>query len=116
METRNAMERIVRAIPIGMILILGFVMRCELFHANLSDTLYAAYPSMMCNVEEGEFQQFMNEVMQDSQNTGVSCFLVQNNTESRLEHTITIYTSENSITKKYCKKNMRYKTELISRC
>lgn len=104
METRNAMERIVRAIPIGMILILGFVMRCELFHANLSDTLYAAYPSMMCNVEEGEFQQFMNEVMQDSQNTGVSCFLVQNNTESRLEHTITIYTSENSITKKILQK------------
>ena len=54
MEFRNALERIIKCIPVFMILVLGFVMRCELFHATIPNELLAIYPAMQCSVDESE--------------------------------------------------------------
>ncbi len=74
MGYRNAMERIIKCIPVFLILILGFVMRCELFHTELG-SVFASYPAIYCNVEENRFDSFIQDLEQDAQASDVSCFL-----------------------------------------
>lgn len=72
MEFRNALERIIKCIPVFMILVLGFVMRCELFHATIPNELLAIYPAMQCSVDESEYGAFIQS-LRDLGDSGQGC-------------------------------------------
>lgn len=97
MESRNAMEKLIKCIPVFMILIFGFVMRCELFHITLGNAVFASYPASYCNIKESEFTSFIKSVEQDAEVSNVSCFFTSWENESRLEQRLTIYTNEEAV-------------------
>lgn len=97
MEFRNALERISKCIPIFMILILGFVMRCELFHATIYNELYAIYSAVNCSIAEGEYESFIQSIRQLGDN-GQGCIVIRQERQSELDNILIIYTnSENNI-------------------
>ena len=72
MEFRNALERIIKCIPVFMILVLGFVMRGDLFHATIPNELLAIYPAMQCSVDESEYGAFIQS-LRDLGDSGQGC-------------------------------------------
>ena len=92
MEFRNALERIIKCIPVFMILVLGFVMRCELFHATIPNELLAIYPAMQCSVDESEYGAFIQS-LRDLGNTGQGCIVVRWEKQSEIDNNLIVYTN-----------------------
>lgn len=84
-------RRIIKCIPIFMILVFGFVMRCELFHMKLGDELEAHYLSSSCMISEGEFKSFKNNLIDVGEKNGSSIGFTIFKNNSKLEHSLNIY-------------------------
>jgi|GEM_PF-7075625 len=97
MERGNFKSRLIKCIPIFMILVFGFVMRCELFHIKLGDELAAHYLSSSCMVSANEFERFKNDIKENSEkyDSPIAFCMYKNNT--KIEHILNIYlTNENA--------------------
>ena len=92
MEFRNALERIIKCIPVFMILVLGFVMRCELFHATIPNELLAIYPAMQCSVDESEYGAFIQN-LRDLGDSGQGCIVVRWEKQSEIDNNLIVYTN-----------------------
>ena len=92
MEFSNALERIIKCIPVFMILVLGFVMRCELFHATIPNELLAIYPAMQCSVDESEYGDFIQS-LRELGDRGQGCIVVRWEKKSENDNRLTIYTN-----------------------
>ena len=97
MEYQNAMEKLIKCIPVFMILTLGFVMRCELFHTTLMNSVFASYPAIYCNIKENEFVPLIKSLGQDGKVSNESCFFISWENDSRLEHKLTIFTDDENV-------------------
>ncbi len=92
MEFRNVAERILKCIPVFMILILGFVMRCELFHTTIPNALFAIYPAIHCSVDESEYESFIQD-LRALGDRGHGCIAVRWEKKSENDNSLIIYTN-----------------------
>lgn len=92
MGLRNALERVIKCIPVFIILILGFVMRCELFHTAIHNELFAIYPAMNCSIEERDYASFIQSIRELGDN-GQGCIVVRWEKQSEIDNTLIIYTN-----------------------
>ena len=92
MELRNALERIIKCIPVFMILILGLVMRCELFHAAIPNELLAVYPAVQCSVDESEYESFIQS-LRDLGDRGQGCIVACWERQSEIDNSLIVYTN-----------------------
>lgn len=97
MEYRNAMEKLIKCIPIFMVLILGFVMRCELYHATLGDSVYASYPAIGCDIDEEEFDSFLMYLEKAAEESDTDFFFTKWENISSLEHRFTIFIEDENV-------------------
>ncbi len=94
MEFGNFKNRLIKCIPIFMILVFGFVMRCELFQIKLGDELEAHYLSSSCMISESEFKSFKIDIKDVAEKNSSSVAFTIFNYNSKLEHTLNIYLSK----------------------
>ncbi|SDM42110.1 hypothetical protein [Lachnospira pectinoschiza] len=115
MGIRDALERIVNIILIFMIVCLGFVMRCELFHITIYDSIYSKFGSMKIDYNEDQLSELKQDLINLSNEGNWICYPVFEK-ESELETKLSIYVNsdeaKNYFIKKTSLKERKYKSLL----
>lgn len=115
MEVKNALGKIIKCIFIFMFLILGFVMRCELFHITSFDSIFSKKPAIYCSIDVDEFSSFIND-LENLGDDGVNCIVVTREKNSEIEFDLNIYMNatdlDNVIKDEWGIENSTYKSLL----
>lgn len=74
------MVKKVHFVLIFILLLFGFIMRCELFHAQLENSFYSYYQAYAVSISDTQFDLFKRDIVHEGwngicceKNTGVSC-------------------------------------------
>ncbi|SDB22977.1 hypothetical protein SAMN02910417_01697 [Eubacterium oxidoreducens] len=97
-------EKMMKCTPIFLILVLGFVMRCELFHQTMTSEISAVYPAMECEITKEQLPGFVQKIT--SQNLDVA--IVGENRDSELKRTLIVYVTNDKV-KQELEKTCHYK-------
>ena len=109
MGYRNTVKRCIKFFPIFLVLIFGFIMRCELFHIQMGNFAYASFLSSTADVSEDKYDRFITDVKKAADNEDISFFVIYEKTESELKHTVNIFTYKDA------QKDLAKKTGLYER-
>lgn len=96
MEFRNVLGKIIKCIPVFMVLILAFVMRCELFHTTIYNSVFAKYPAVHCEIDAKEYDFFIEKIKELGDN-GQGCIVVRWEKQSEIESSLIIYANSENI-------------------
>ena len=97
MEYRNAMEKVIRTIPLFLLLLLGLEFRCELFHATLRDVPASVYPTIESDITETGFSDYLRNLDQSSAMTGEGYFFADYTDKTVLMHSFDVYVSSEKV-------------------
>lgn len=107
MGFKDAIDRIVKIIPVFLLIALGLIFRCELFHQTINNELFAEYPSMSCKVDRNQYEDFLRDINRTDTQGHTSCFIVVQQRKSRLENTVSIYTNSDNVKLQLLKKGFQ---------
>ena len=100
MELNNALGKVVKFVPILLIVMLGLIFRCELFHQTIGNEIFARFPSVSCKVDEKNYQDLLSDINRTNAEKQTSCFIVVYQNTSRLSKTVKIYTDSEEVKNK----------------
>ncbi len=90
MGIRDALERIINIFLIFMIVCLGFVMRCELFHITIYDEIYNLYANLKIDYDENQLADLKTDLKSMGNDGDLLCYPLFTK-KSELETELDIY-------------------------
>ena len=90
MGIRDALERIINIFLIFLIVCLGFVMRCELFHITIYDEIYNLYANLKIDYDENQLADLKTDLKSMGNDGDLLCYPLFTK-KSELETELDIY-------------------------